>query len=228
MSYPPCCVQCRYNCLCMSTGKYYFSNACMRRILTTYRFVCTLTLPCRQSKMGCNRMKDKSLGQDSLFHDGMLKAQDRFGDPQRAKRILGAMPSIEELDGEQIKFVEALPFFFIATSDLKGRLQCNFKGGGPGILVAQDSRTLCYPEYPGNDMMLSIGNMLVNPHIGILAISFDHRRRLKINGRARVEDGEHHPMRERWREARAIVCIDVEQVIRNCSRRIPRLAQASN
>ncbi len=161
-----------------------------------------------------------------VFHPGTLEAQTRFADPERAERIINAMPSISELDEEQIAFVEALPFFFVATADLDGRLQCNFKGGGPGILVAETRTRLCYPEFPGNDLMLSVGNMLSNPHIGLLALSFEHRRRLKINGRAEVTEAKQHPLGARWENARLVVSIEIEEVIRNCTRRIPRLVPA--
>lgn len=163
-----------------------------------------------------------------VFHQGTLEAQSRFANPDRADKIINAMPSISELDDEQIDFVQTLPFFFIATADRNGRLQCNFKGGGPGILVAETQRRLCYPEFPGNDLMLSVGNMLSNPHVGLLALSFETRRRLKINGRAEVTDAKLHPFARRWENARIIVTIEIEEVIRNCTRRIPRLLPADD
>ncbi len=168
-------------------------------------------------------MERVGLEHHAIFHAGTLEAQERFGDAERARRIIEAMPSIRELDDEQIAFIETLPFFFMATSDNAGHLQCNFKGGGPGILIAQNRTTLCYPEFPGNDMMLSVGNMLVNPHIGMLGISFEKRRRIKINGTAAIVDAKGHPLLSRWPDARLFVIIRIEQVIRNCSRRIPQM-----
>jgi len=183
-------------------------------------FVCTFITTSKKSDL---QMKNKLSRSDTVFHAGTLEAQAQYGDQERARRIIEAMPSIDELDGGQIDFIEKLPFFFLATSDEQGHLQCSFKGGGPGILIAQDARTLCYPEFPGNDMMLSVGNIFTNPHVGLLAISFENRRRLKINGKANVQDTENHPMQQRWPEARLIVDIEIDQIIRNCSRRIPRM-----
>jgi len=170
-------------------------------------------------------MRNKRSRSKTVFHTGTLEAQARYGNQERARMIIEAMPSIDELDEEQIGFIERLPFFFLATSDKQGRLQCNFKGGGPGILIAQDPRTLCYPEFSGNDMMLSVGNMLTNPQVGLLAISFETRRRLKINGKVKVLDAKDHPLQQRWPKARIIIHIEVNQVIRNCSRRIPQLIE---
>lgn len=173
-------------------------------------------------------MNSEKSRSDAVFHSGVLEAQARYGNQERARRIIEAMPSFSELDDEQITFIEALPFFFLATSDKQGNLQCNFKGGGPGILISQDKTTLCYPEFPGNDMMLSVGNILVNPHVGLLAISFENRRRLKINGSATIQGATDHPLQQRWPDARLIVVIHLDQVIRNCSRRIPRMMEPNS
>lgn len=158
-----------------------------------------------------------------MFHDGHRAAQARFADPARAERIVNAMPDTTRLTDEQVGFLESLPFFFLATSDGKANVQCNFKGGGPGVLRAGDDRTIYYPEFPGNDMMLSVGNLMVHPFVGILALSFESRRRLKINGRAELLAPADTPFGGDWPEARLVVRVSILEVIRNCSRRIPRL-----
>lgn len=163
----------------------------------------------------------------SLFSVSMEEAQRRFADPIRAARIAHAMPDTRRIDEKQREFLEALPFFFIATADSDGHLQCNFKGGGPGIIHIPNETTLYYPEFPGNDLMLSVGNMLDNPHIGILALSFHEQRRLKVNGLVTIEEISGHVLESRWPDARLLVRVDVEQVIRNCSRRIPKLLPVS-
>lgn len=168
-------------------------------------------------------MSDKADAATGILSPTILHAQRLYADPERAERIVRAMPDTQRLDAEQREFVESLPFFFIATCGADGRLQCNFKGGGPGILHVANETTLYYPEFPGNDLMLSVGNMIDNPHIGILALSFSEQRRLKINGRVTLEQAAGHLLQTRWPDARVLVRIAVEQVIRNCSRRIPKL-----
>ncbi len=155
-----------------------------------------------------------------LFHSGILEAQKLYSDPERAARIANAMPHPYELSGEQIEFLESLPFFFLATADGKGNTQCNYKGGGAGIIYVEDSHTLYYPEFAGNDMMLSVGNIIVHPYVGILAMTFDPPRRLKINGRAElVEPGDYGgPSHEG--DVRLYVRVKLNQVIRNCNKRI--------
>lgn len=173
--------------------------------------------------MGKASMSDKAEAAIGVFSPTILRAQRLYADPERADRIIRAMPDTRRVDATQREFIESLPFFFIATCGADGRLQCNFKGGGPGILYVADETTLYYPEFPGNDLMLSVGNMIANPHIGILALSFSEQRRLKINGRVTLEQPAGHVLQARWPDARVLVRIAVEQVIRNCSRRIPKL-----
>lgn len=163
-----------------------------------------------------------------IFHEGHRRAQTLYADPVRAEQIINAMPDTTSLSTEQVTFLEALPFFFLATSDGAGRMQCNFKGGGPGILRASDPRTLYYPEYPGNDMMLSVGNLLLYPYVGILGICFQTRRRLKVNGQVELITPDQTPYTKFWSEARAIIRVHIHEVIRNCSRRIPRLVEAAD
>ena len=52
---------------------------------------------------------------------------------------------------------------FIATADAEGRPQSSYKGGDPGFVRVLDERTIAFPNYDGNGMYLTAGNMLVNP-----------------------------------------------------------------
>ena len=77
--------------------------------------------------------------------------------------------------------------FFIATADAEGRPNCSYKGGEPGFVRVLDERTVAFPVYDGNGMFLSAGNVLVNPEVGLLFISFERRRRLRLNGTASID-----------------------------------------
>lgn len=126
-------------------------------------------------------------------------------------------------------FIEAQPFFFIATADADGHCDASFRGreysaGGiplPALKVV-DEATLLFPDFPGNGLYNSLGNIAVNPHIGMLFIDFERQRRARVNGRAEVipADGD---IRGIWPLAQAAVRVKVEQAFGNCPARIPRL-----
>ena len=62
--------------------------------------------------------------------------------------------------------------------------QCSYKGGDPGFVRVLDEQTIAFPNYDGNGMYLSMGNLLENPQVGLLFIDFTAVRpsRLRLNG----------------------------------------------
>ena len=57
-------------------------------------------------------------------------------------------------------FVESAPFFFMATADEQGRPDCSFKGGIPGFVKVPAPDLLVFPDYDGNGMFKSLGNLV--------------------------------------------------------------------
>jgi predicted pyridoxine 5'-phosphate oxidase superfamily flavin-nucleotide-binding protein len=84
-----------------------------------------------------------------------------------------------------------------------------------------DDRTLLFPDYNGNGSFMSLGNLAVNPRVGMLFIDFEHQRRVRVNGRAEILDDP--DMVSRFPGAERIVSVTVEQAFPNCSRYIPRM-----
>ncbi|GAB6042999.1 pyridoxamine 5'-phosphate oxidase family protein [Endothiovibrio diazotrophicus] len=164
------------------------------------------------------------------FHAGELAAQQRFnegwdeGRAVRLGRIVG-----HALDEEKALFIEGLPMFFLATADAEGRCDCSFKGteagaDGAPLPVARvvEPRRLWFPDYAGNRMFNSLGNLLVNPHVGLLFIDFAAQTRLRVNGSARLLD-EPAAWSGWWPAAPRAVEVAVEEVYWNCPKRIPPL-----
>jgi len=120
------------------------------------------------------------------------------------------------------RYLESLDFFFIATADKDGNCDCSYRGGYPALKVL-DETTLVFPDYPGNGAFQSLGNILENPHIGMLFIDFTHQQRLRINGKAKLLDDPR--LCALFPGAIQVVKVEVEQVYRNCSARIPKLAR---
>ncbi len=120
------------------------------------------------------------------------------------------------------RYLESLDFFFIATADKAGNCDCSYRGGVPAVKVL-DEKTLLFPDYPGNGAFQSLGNIVENPHIGMLFIDFTHQQRLRINGRAEILDDA--ALCAYFPGSIQVVRVSVEQVYRNCSARIPKLAR---
>ena len=166
---------------------------------------------------------------DELLHDGEKEAQRRFGvQGFWDDHNLNAMFR-ETISPALAAFIEGLPFFFIATSNTEGQCDCSFRGrehnvsGQPYPLVkVLDSRTLVFPDYRGNRLYNSLGNIIVNRHIGMLFIDFQSRTRVRLNGHAEIIE---NPMvhSDIWPLAQRYVQVTAEQVFGNCKARIPRM-----
>ena len=126
-------------------------------------------------------------------------------------------------DGDRA-FIEALDMFFLATADAEGRPSCSYKGGDPGFVRVLDERTIAFPNYDGNGMYRSMGNLLRNPHVGLLFVDFTAERpsRLRLNGTASID--EHDPLVGSYAGAQLVVRVAVREVFPNCPRYIHRMA----
>ncbi|QTZ93044.1 pyridoxamine 5'-phosphate oxidase family protein [Streptomyces auratus] len=163
--------------------------------------------------------------------DGEHLVQQRLGTTERADRFYGDQV-LDHLNVRMQEFVARQEMFFLATADRHGECDSTFRAGPPGFVQVLDARTLAYPEYRGNGVMASIGNMSENPRLGILMIDFTRDRiGLHINGRARVvmddEMRAHHaglpvdPIP--GRRAQLWVTVEVEEAYIHCAKHIPHL-----
>src|SRR5256885_16623012 len=114
----------------------------------------------------------------STFHDGNRALQDRFDTRRIADRI-DQMLVGDTIGPQDAEFIESRDMFFLATADVDGRPNCSYKGGDPGFVRVVDEHTLAFPNYDGNGMYLSMGNVLKNPNVGLLFIDFQRRHRLR-------------------------------------------------
>jgi predicted pyridoxine 5'-phosphate oxidase superfamily flavin-nucleotide-binding protein len=153
-----------------------------------------------------------------MYHDGSRRLQQRFDTTRLADRLEERFVTHSQIDEDDRRFIESCDMVFIATADADGRPNCSYKGGEPGFVRVLDERTIAWPNYDGNGMYLSMGNLLVNPQVGLLFIHFEQRRRLRLNGIASIAEDD--PLLAEYSEAQFIVRVNAEQVFPNCPRYI--------
>ena len=156
----------------------------------------------------------------SLYHQGSRQLQDRFQTRPLADRMQEVITHAQFTDGERT-FIESRAMFFLATADAEGRPDCSYKGGRPGFVRIVGPGTLAFPSYDGNGMFKSLGNVVVNPHVGLLFIDFESPRRLRVNGRASVNAED--PLLGEFVGAQLIVRVEAEAIFPNCPRYIHRM-----
>jgi predicted pyridoxine 5'-phosphate oxidase superfamily flavin-nucleotide-binding protein len=153
------------------------------------------------------------------FHDGSRELQDRFDTRMLADRIDSLLVRDTIDDGDRA-FIAERDMLFLATADAQGRPTCSYKGGEPGFVRVLDERTVAFPNYDGNGMYLSMGNALVNPHVGLLFIDFEHGNRMRLEGEASIDLDD--PLTQDYHEAQFVVRVRVRAVFPNCPRYIHR------
>ena len=111
--------------------------------------------------------------------------------------------------------------FVLATADAEGQPDCSYKGGLPGFVRVADERTLVFPDYDGNGMFRSLGNILVNPHVGLLFVDFEQADRMRINGVASVHDDP--ALLADYPGAQLVVNVVAARIFPNCPRYIHKM-----
>jgi predicted pyridoxine 5'-phosphate oxidase superfamily flavin-nucleotide-binding protein len=167
--------------------------------------------------------------------------QDRFGTKPRARGFYNHQ-MLDHVNDQMRDYISRMEMVFVATADGGGEADCSFRAGPPGFVSVLDERTLAYPEYRGNGVMASLGNIVENRHIGLLFIDFSGDAiGLHVNGRAAIlenedllaqgtlpagvldallQDGGRKP--ERW------VKVDVVEAYIHCSKHIPQMVKRSD
>jgi predicted pyridoxine 5'-phosphate oxidase superfamily flavin-nucleotide-binding protein len=153
---------------------------------------------------------------------GTTTRAQRFHDDQTCDVLV---PSMQE-------FVARMTMAFVATADADGECDSTLRAGPPGFLRVLDERHVAWPEYRGNGVMASMGNISENPHVGLLMVDFtDELIGLHVNGSARLVDDadmrrEHPELPVETlpgRRAEMWVEVTVEEAYVHCRKHIPRL-----
>ena len=156
-----------------------------------------------------------------LYHEGMRRMQDARETRALADRLAGVTVR-QAFTDEDRAFIERCSMFFLATADAEGRPDCSYKGGLPGFVRVVDERTLAFPDYDGNGMYRSLGNVLANAHVGLLFIDFEQPKRLRVNGTAAVSADD--PLCAAFPGAVYVVRVQASHVFPNCPRYVHRMA----
>jgi uncharacterized protein len=168
--------------------------------------------------------------------EGEHTLQERFGTKQSASAFYEKQ-MLNHLNSSMRDFISKQEMVFIATADSKGECDCSFRAGKSGFVRVLSEKTLACPEYKGNGVMASLGNILENQNIGMTFIDFfkntiglhvngaaqviEHEEFLKtINLNKNIENGireNEGKVPDRW------IFITVKEAYIHCSKHIPLL-----
>jgi uncharacterized protein len=161
---------------------------------------------------------------EGLYHRGNRDLQDEFGSRALADRLSERLARGAFTDADAA-FVARRGFFFLATAGADGRPDCSFKGGDPGFVRVVAPDLLVFPDYDGDGMFKSLGNVRANPHVGLLFIPLEapeeRPRRLRVNGTAELSADD--PLLAGFPGGQLLVRVRPTHIFPNCPRYIPEM-----
>lgn len=161
------------------------------------------------------------MADSAIYHQGSRKLQLRFDTRRIADRL-------EQVDLHSVfteaerDMVDSAAEFFLATVDGDGFPDVSYKGGLPGFVRVVGDSTIAFPNYDGNGMYKSLGNVLVNPKVGLLFVRWtDSPKKLRVQGRASLREDD--PLMADLPGAQLIVRVEAERIFDNCPRYLHRM-----
>jgi len=170
----------------------------------------------------------------NLGSEGERILQKKVGSENKASAFYDKQ-MLDYLNPYMRKFILKQELVFIATADSKGECDCSFRAGKQGFVRILNEKTLLCPEYRGNGVMASMGNILENLHIGMTFIDFfENTIGLHVNGKAKIVendelladktlDGVANSVQEEGTAPERWILITVEEAYIHCSKHIPHL-----
>jgi len=161
----------------------------------------------------------------AFYHQGMRTLQDRYEGRTVPDRLAENRMRTKFNDVDR-EFIETSSFFFLATAS-PDSVDSSFKGGESGFVRVVSDNQIAWPDYDGNRMYRSLGNIMLNPRVGLLFICLDGKilnnaARLRINGHAEIDESP--AAVAGLPGAKRLVRVTAEHIFYNCPRYIPNLA----
>ena len=141
--------------------------------------------------------------------------------PQPLERSL--RKSLKILDVHMRHFISLSPFVCLGTSGSSGG-DVTPRGDSPGFVHVVDDQTLLIPDWPGNNRLDSLSNVVANPNVGLLFFVPGVNETLRINGVAEIT--MEPSLLERWtvngKHPRSAMRVTVREAYLHCAKALLR------
>jgi uncharacterized protein len=117
----------------------------------------------------------------------------------------------ELLDERLRRWLENTDTFFLATAHPESGVDASHRGGKSGFVRVENEKRFVFPDYAGNNMFNSLGNITSYPRAGLLFPDFKSGATLQVTGAASII-WEGLQLAE-FRAARRLVGIDIEKIV---------------
>jgi PPOX class probable FMN-dependent enzyme len=147
--------------------------------------------------------------------------RDRY--PATLERSL--RKQLDHIDRHCRRFIELSPFLVLASAGIDGTVDASPRGGPPGFVLVDDDHTLLVPDWPGNNRLDSLTNLVSAPGVGLLFLIPGVDETLRVNGTVEIsaDDG----LRERFAAdnrgaPRSVLVVRVREAYLHCAKALMR------
>jgi predicted pyridoxine 5'-phosphate oxidase superfamily flavin-nucleotide-binding protein len=123
---------------------------------------------------------------EEVFGNCPKYIQARVSERGAPEERRGAARRTPALSAAQRAAIERADTFFIASRHGEAGADASHRGGLPGFVRTDDARHLRFPDYAGNNMFQTLGNITADPRVGLLFLDFDTGTTRQLTGRARI------------------------------------------
>lgn len=175
----------------------------------------------------------KTFASDVAFTDTVKAIQSRKGSRSAYSRMEAGASWEQTITPELKAEIEAQTSVFLATANRDGQPYIQHRGGPAGFLRVLDERTIGFADFAGNRQYITQGNLSDNPKAHLFLIDYEHRRRIKVWGTARVVEGDDELLRRLMpagyhARPEQVVLFNVTAWDVNCPQHIPQRFEAAD
>lgn len=146
--------------------------------------------------------------------------RDRY--PPALERSL--RKQLDRIDAHCRRFIELSPFFVLASAGPDGA-DASPRGGPPGFVLVDGEHTLLVPDWPGNNRLDSLTNLVEEPTVGLIFLVPGVDETLRVNGTVAITDDDAVLQRfadEGKRAPRTVLVVTVREAYLHCAKALMR------
>jgi PPOX class probable FMN-dependent enzyme len=161
---------------------------------------------------------------DAAPFENVISSLEALRELYREPHELVQRKKIARLDDGCRAVIEAAPLVLVATSRPDGGCEVSPRGGPPGFVQVLGEDRLAIPDLSGNNLVDSISNIVLNPHVGLLFVLPGRDETLRVNGRAwlTTEDAVLDGFTGELRRPKAAIGVEVVDAFVHCAKSFRR------
>lgn len=119
-----------------------------------------------------------------------IETVDQLRELYPTAKGLAVDKQLTSLDPHCRHFISLSPFLVLATKGQDGLGDISPRGGEPGFIHIEDDETLLLPDWPGNNRLDNLENILADPAISLIFLIPGVDETLRVQGLAEIRTDE--------------------------------------